>query len=56
MGGARGDLPLPSFTPEQKRQIKKYTDTVLTVLDEIEAQILKSTLHSGFYIVHVPGQ
>ena len=51
-----GDLPLPSFTPEQKRQIRKYTHTGLTVLDEIEAQILKRFLYSGFYLVHVPGQ
>jgi hypothetical protein len=45
-GAAAGGAPdggkgaeLPSFTPEQKRQIKKYTDTVLTVLDQIEDKV-----------------
>jgi hypothetical protein len=29
-------MPLPSFTREQREQIKQYADSVLTVLDEIE--------------------
>jgi hypothetical protein len=31
-----GDVPLPSFTREQKLQIKQYADHVVQVLDEIE--------------------
>ena len=31
-----GDLPMPSFTREQKRQIKQYSDQVLTALNEVE--------------------
>jgi len=27
-----GDVPVPSFTREQKQQIKQYTDKVLVVL------------------------
>ena len=34
-----GDVPVPNFTPEQKQQIKKYADTVLTVLDEMEDKV-----------------
>jgi hypothetical protein len=34
-----GDVPVPSFTREQKQQIKQYADTVLGVLDEIEDKV-----------------
>lgn len=30
---------VPSFTPEQKQQIKQYADAVLSVLDEIEDKV-----------------
>lgn len=33
------DVPVPSFTREQKQQIKQYADAVLSVLDEIEDKV-----------------